>query len=220
MSSRQMTAYLGETFAIRPQTSALRVDATPGAGVQVVFEIRGTTQARFSDDTRTVSVTTDRRGIATAPVINAGQLAGRFTIRASVAEHPDVDTSFTAAITARTADQLTHVEGSPLEATVGELLNGPVTVAATHRGAPLEGVALTATVLDGAGEPAADCPYFIDAAGEPQRTLTLAPTGRDGTVTLADLFAGDTAGAFLVRLTAPGGVLLDLPLTIHPAPAD
>ncbi|WP_199551576.1 lytic transglycosylase [Streptomyces sp. N35] len=214
----QLTAPAGHAFAIRPQTRVLRADGTPAADIKVRYEIRGTTDARFTDGGRTVTVTSDGRGTATAPVVNAGAKTGSFTVRAVLVEHPDIEIAFRATVTAPAADCLTYVDELPLESATGELLAAAIEFRASYIGMPMEGVELTASVLTWHGEPRDDGPYFMDDAGQPVRTVLLSPTSGEGLATLADLFAGDTAGSYLLRLTAPGGASVDVPLTVQPTP--
>ncbi|MBC9718861.1 lytic transglycosylase [Streptomyces sp. TRM66268-LWL] len=214
---KQLTAQARHAFAVRPETTARRSDGTPAAGIQVRYEITGTTDTRFAGGTRVVTVTTDRRGTATAPVLNAETKTGTFTIRAHTIARPEIETTFQATVTAPPADQLTYVDELPLEAEIGELLAGPVKFRAAHRGTPLAGVTLTATILSEQGEPLSEGPYFTDPAGQPLHTVTLAPTNSEGLATLPDLLAGEVPGTYVLRLTAHGGARLDVPLTVDAA---
>ncbi|CAM5725989.1 Lytic transglycosylase domain-containing protein OS=Streptomyces tendae OX=1932 GN=GUR47_12510 PE=4 SV=1 [Streptomyces tendae] len=60
-------------------------------------------------------------------------------------------------------------------------------------------------------------PYFKDADGKAVRTLTGLTTDADGLLTLPKLYADDTAGTFVLRITTAGGATLDVTLTVEPA---
>ncbi len=59
-------------------------------------------------------------------------------------------------------------------------------------------------------------PYFEDADGEAVRTLKLT-TDADGVLELPTLFAGDTAGTYLLLVETPGGGKETVELTVEAA---
>ncbi|MGH4029360.1 lytic transglycosylase domain-containing protein [Actinomycetota bacterium Odt1-20B] len=211
----ELTATAEEDFPELARTIVRRKDNTPATGIKVRYTISGTTQARFPDGTRQVTVTTDRDGIAAAPRISAGGQPGTFTLHAAVTEHPSAKVKFMATVTVREADQLTLLDDTPVEAEAGTELARELTIRATRRQAALPGVVLTATVLTEECQPTATGPHFTDQKGQPERSRTLSATDTDGRTRIPTLQAGMTPGGYLLRLTAPGGATLDVPLRIR-----
>lgn len=91
---------------------------------------------------------------------------------------------------------------------------------ATYKGAAAGKVAATATLLASADATTANDkgPYFKDASGKPVRTLTGLETDASGLLKLPELYADDTTGTFVLRVTTTGGATLTVELTVT-APA-
>lgn len=99
-----------------------------------------------------------------------------------------------------------------------------VAVKATHKGAAADGVAVTAKLVRSALDPAENDkgPYFKGADGKAVRTLTGLRTDAKGLLTLPKLYADDTTGTFVLRLTTAGGATLDVQLKVagaEPSPS-
>ncbi|APE20956.1 MULTISPECIES: lytic transglycosylase domain-containing protein [Streptomyces] len=219
VSTGQLTATTGRDFAKSPSVAALDAAGAPVAGVSVRYEITGTTDARFAGGATTATVTSGSAGIAAAPVLRAGEKTGTFTVKATVVGRGLDAAEFTATVTERPADKLARVGGDPLSADTGTTFAQPVQVKATDKGALAPGVRVTAMVVASASdtEASAEGPYFKDASGNALRTLVLT-TDENGLISLPALLAGDKAGEYVLRLTAPGGGSAEIKLTVT-APA-
>ncbi|MGW1195039.1 lytic murein transglycosylase [Streptomyces sp. NPDC002536] len=178
----------------------------------VTFEIVGDdTGARFPGGVRSITVATDGQGVAVAPPVHTGDRPGTFTVRARAAGR-DAGFQVTLRLPATATADLLRVAGEkPLSAVAGTEFPGPVRINATRHGQPALGTRITATVVG-----SDDAPYFTDADGIPVRTLALPAPGSDGVVTLPVLRAGRNPGTYVLRLTTPEGVALDVPLTVMP----
>ncbi|MFF1509852.1 lytic transglycosylase domain-containing protein [Streptomyces sp. NPDC058326] len=220
VASGQLTASTESAFATAPTVAALDASGAPVTGVGIRFEIVGATDTRFVGGATTATVTVGSAGMAKAPTLRAGEKTGSFKVRATLVGNSTVAaTEFAATVTAREADTLARVAGEPLSATTGTAFGGQVQVKATDKGVLAPGVRVTAVIVASAtGAESADSPYFKDAAGNTFREVSL-KTGADGLITLPDLFAGDKAGEYVIRLTAPGGGSTEVKLTVTaPAP--
>ncbi|MFF4737765.1 lytic transglycosylase domain-containing protein [Streptomyces sp. NPDC001262] len=177
----------------------------------VTFEIVGDdTDARFPGGGKSVTVATDGQGIAVAPPLHTGDRPGTFTVRGRAAGR-DAGFQVTLRLPATATADLLRVAGErPLSTVAGTEFPGPVRIEATRHGQPALGTRITAT-LDGSSD---EAPYFTDADGAPVRTLVLPAPGSDGLVTLPVLHAGRNPGTYVLRLTTPEGVTLDVPLTV------
>ncbi|MEV6328112.1 lytic transglycosylase domain-containing protein [Streptomyces sp. NPDC051909] len=216
-----LTTRAGSGFVARPTVLAVDAAGKPVAGVQVRFRIVGDTDARFAIGTREIAIVTGSNGKAVAPALKAGERTGAFTVSAAVAGRDLNAVEFAATVTERSADTLTRLDTKELAAVTGGSFADRVTVKATDGGTDAAGVALTATFVTSAEDPkpATDGPFFKDADGNAVRTLTGVKTRADGTYTLPEIFAGDTAGTFTLLLTAPGGGTVTVALTVDaPAP--
>ncbi|MCX2183100.1 lytic murein transglycosylase [Streptomyces sp. SKN60] len=202
-----LTARAGSGFVTRPTVLAVDAAGKPVPGVQVRFRVVGDTDTRFAVGVREVTVVTGSNGKAVAPTLKAGEATGAFTVSAAVAGRTLNAVEFTATVTERSADTLTRLDAKELAAVTGGSFADRVAVKATDDGNVAAGVALTATFVTSTEDPkpATEGPFFKDADGNPVRTLTGLRTAADGTFTLPEVFAGDTAGTFTLRITAPGG---------------
>ncbi|WP_166023228.1 lytic transglycosylase domain-containing protein [Streptomyces chilikensis] len=202
----------GEDIAVRAETSA-------GAGVgkvRIRFTVVGDTGTAFEGGETIATVQTDGSGVATAPALVAGEKAGAFMVRATVVGRDVTAAEWDGVVTVRTADKLTLAEGEPLVCPVGGEFAGRIAVSATRGGAPAARVGATVTLIksvEDAGENDKG-PYFEGADGKPVRTLGLTADA-DGVLTLPALFAGDTAGSYLLLVDTPGAGTLTVELTVE-----
>ncbi|OON74668.1 lytic transglycosylase domain-containing protein [Streptomyces tsukubensis] len=217
-----LTATAGETFAKRPAVKAQTSLGKPVAKVRVKFTVVGDTGTRFDGGGASATVTTGSTGTATAPALRAGDKAGNFTVRATVVDGSSASLDFKAVVTARQADKLTRTSDEALTAVAGAAFADDVAVKATYKGTALAGTEATATMVKSADDSAtaAAGPYFKDADGKPLRSLVGLKTNAKGVVTLPKIYADDTAGTFLLRVTTKGGATLTVKLTVTEAPDD
>ncbi|MCF0090290.1 MULTISPECIES: lytic transglycosylase domain-containing protein [Streptomyces] len=227
----RLTARAGGTFdekiVVRPETKA----GTAVAKVRVRFVITGDTDATFTGGEKTATVVTGGTGTATAPALVAGEKTGTFTVRALVVGRTVAALEHTATVTERTADTLTRVGDAPLTCTPGGEFAEPIELKATYKGAAPGKVAATATLLTSAEDPAENDkgPYFKDPSDEADqpsgtsgksdkkvRTLALT-TDAKGVLKLPKLYADDTTGTFLLRVTTAGGATVTLELKVAEA---
>ncbi|MFE0698619.1 lytic transglycosylase domain-containing protein [Streptomyces sp. NPDC058872] len=219
----KLTTTTGKNFTGVPRVAALDASGAPVSGVAVRFEIVGATDTRFVGGAMEATVTTTEAGLASAPALRAGEKTGTFTVRATVVGRPLV-ADFTASVTERLADVLTPVGGDSLSAAPGTAFAQEFQVRATDRGALAPGVLVTAEIVTSKTadtEVSTEGPSFKRPDGPPVRTVRL-KTGTNGLLTFApgDLLAGDKEGLFYLRLTAPGGGITFIDLTVtEPAPA-
>lgn len=216
----RLSAMAGDTFAEKISTRAETKAGTSVGKVRVRFTLVGDTDATFAGGERVATVATDSKGVAVAPALNAGQKTGDFMVRAAVVGRPTVKAlDYTATVTARAADALARTGTAPLTCTAGGEFADQVTVKATYRGAVADGVAATATLVSSADDTSVNDkgPYFKDADGKAVRTLSGLVTDAKGQITLPKLYADDTAGTFLLRITTTGGATLTVELTVTAA---
>ncbi|MER5733035.1 lytic transglycosylase domain-containing protein [Streptomyces sp. NPDC002138] len=250
----KITAEAGSVFGSAPKVKAVLSDGKPAAGETVTFKVEDddTSGTVFEADGKTSAVVkTDKDGIAVAPALKAGDKAGEkegaFTLRATLYSQGKGSSTgsqpftvkFTGTVTpkpkpAPVVDALGRTGTKPLSAVQGSSFVG-VEVKATAKGAPIAGTKVTAALVekDENGkwvpvDPAARTPFFKDKDGKELHTVTLAPTGADGLVTLPDLFTASAPGAnatpvapgtYHLRLVTENGVELILDLTVTAAPA-
>ncbi|MER6996418.1 lytic transglycosylase [Streptomyces sp. NPDC000410] len=220
--SGKLTATAGTQFA---EPIRVRAENRAGAGVSgvpLVFEIVGDTDTRFAEGRTSVVVPTRVGGIAVAPALKAGEKTGTFTIRVSVDGRALPPLAYAGTVTPRQADTLARTGDKEQTAAPGAEFAEQVEVKATLKGAVAAGVAVTATMITSADDPAENTkgPYFKDADGKPVRTLTELRTDAEGKLVLPKIFADDQTGTFLLRLTTEGGATLAVELQVAaPAPA-
>ncbi|MFB7027349.1 MULTISPECIES: lytic transglycosylase domain-containing protein [unclassified Streptomyces] len=215
----QLTATTDSDFTGVPRVAALDASGKPVSGVTVRFEIVGTTDTRFAGGKTGVTATTTAAGVASSPVLRAGDQTGPFKIRATVVGRTLTPADFAVSVTERRADTLVRVDGTPLKATAGTAFDQQVQVKATDKGALAPGVLVTAEIVDSKTDPkpVTEGPTFKSTSS---RTATLT-TATNGTLAFeaGDLLAGDKAGTYYLKLTAPGGGALFVELTVTaPAP--
>jgi membrane-bound lytic murein transglycosylase B len=202
----------GEDVAARAETSA-------GVGVgkvRIRFTIVGDTDTVFTGGEKYATVQTDSRGVATAPALVAGEQTGAFSVNATVVGRDVTAVEWEASVTARTADKLTRVEDEPLVCAVAGKFEEALTFTATRDGAPAAKVGATVTLVKAEDDLTENDkgPYFEDADGKAVRTLALT-TDADGVLELPTLFAGDTAGTYLLLVETPGGGKATVELTVE-----
>ncbi|MEU3478611.1 lytic transglycosylase domain-containing protein [Streptomyces sp. NPDC033754] len=216
-----LTTTTGNVFGKAPTVAALDASGAPVAGVSIRFEIAGTTDARFAGGATTATVTTGSSGLAASPALRAGEKLGSFTVKATVVTRTLPAAEFTATVTAREADTLTRVGSEVLSATTGAGFTQQVQAKATDKGVLAPGVLVTGEIVASktATDPSTDGPYFKGEAGTTARTATFT-TDANGLITLASgaLLAGDKAGTYFLKLTAPGGGSVFVELTVEAAP--
>ncbi|MFJ7197136.1 MULTISPECIES: lytic transglycosylase domain-containing protein [unclassified Streptomyces] len=218
-----LTATAGDAFAERIKVRARNSLGGPLAKVSVTFTVAGDTDAAFDGGKTAVTLLTAADGTVTAPVLKAGEKAGKFTVRATATGRALPPVTYTATVTARQADAITRTDDKALTAAPGTEFADTVEVEATYKGALAAGVAVTATMITDAEEPAENDkgPYFKDADDKPVRTLTELKTGADGTLKLPRIYADDTVGTYKLRLTTEGGatIVIELKVEAPEAPA-
>ncbi|MFB7219093.1 lytic murein transglycosylase [Streptomyces sp. NPDC056227] len=216
----KLTATAGDAFAERIKVRAKNRLGGPLAKVSVTFTIAGDTDTRFEGGKSSVTLATGADGTVTAPVLQAGEKTGRFTVRAIATGRSLPAVAYTATVTARQADAIARTDDKALTAAPGAEFADTVAVKATYRGAVASGVAVTATMITDGDAPVENDkgPYFKDADGNTVRTLTDLKTGADGTLTLPKIYADDTTGTYRLRLTTEGGATVVIELDVE-APA-
>ncbi|WP_159664386.1 lytic transglycosylase domain-containing protein [Streptomyces mexicanus] len=215
----KLTAMAGDTFAQRIHTRAETEAGAAVAKVRIRFTIIGDTDTTFAGGEKVATVLTDATGVAVAPALRAGEQTGGFTVRALVVGRTVSGLEYRATVTERAADTLTRTSDTPLTCTPGGAFADRVEVRATYEGAAADGGAPTATLVTSADDPAENDkgPYFKDADGKPVRTLKDLRTDDKGLLTLPKLYADDTTGTFLLRITTTGGATLTVELKVAPA---
>ncbi|WUU84594.1 lytic murein transglycosylase [Streptomyces cellulosae] len=216
-----LTAMAGHTFAERISTRAETEAGKAVAKVRIRFTIVGDTDTAFAGGESVATVTTDASGVAVAPALQAGERTGGFAVQAAVVGRSVKGVPYKVTVTQRVADALARVGDKELTCVAGGEFAEPVEVKATYGGEAAGKVAVTAKLVTSADDPAENDkgPYFKDADGKAVRTLTGLKTDADGQLTLPKLYADDTVGTFLLRLTTAGGATLDVKLTVEPAAA-
>jgi hypothetical protein len=215
----KLTAMAGDTFAERIGVRAETKVGKSVAKVRIRFTLTGDTDATFAGGETVATVATDAKGVALAPPLQAGEKTGDFKVTAAVVGRQVKGVDYTATVTARAADTLARTSDAPLTCTAGGEFAQQVQVKATYRGAVADKVAATATLVGSAADATANDkgPYFKDAAGKPVRTLAGLQTDADGLLTLPRLYADDTTGTFLLRVTTTGGATLTVELKVEAA---
>ncbi|MDT0610787.1 lytic transglycosylase domain-containing protein [Streptomyces lancefieldiae] len=214
-----LTAIAGDTFAKRISTRAETKAGKAVAKVRIRFTVIGDTDATFTGGEKVATVLTDSSGVATAPALVAGEKTGEFKVRASVAGRMVAGLTYQATVTERVADALTRTGEGDLTCTPGGAFADRVQVKATHKGAAADKVAVTATLVKSVLDPTENDkgPYFKDTDGKAVRTLTGLKTDAKGLLELPELYADDTTGTFVLRLTTAGGATLDVRLNVAAA---
>ncbi|WP_033317998.1 lytic transglycosylase [Streptomyces yerevanensis] len=216
-----LTATAGDAFT---EKIAARTETKAGKAVpkvRVRFTIVGDTDATFSGGESVATVVTNSAGVATAPALKAGEKTGEFTVRATVVGRSVPGLDYTATVTARQADALARTSDTALTCAPGDEFADQVEVKATYKGAAADGVAATATLITSADDATVNDkgPYFKDADGKTVRTLKGLETDANGLLKLPKLYADDTTGTFLLRISTTGGATLTVELEVAAATA-
>ncbi|WP_030985475.1 lytic transglycosylase domain-containing protein [Streptomyces sp. NRRL WC-3744] len=215
----KLTAMAGDAFA---EPVSVRAETKVGksvAKVRIRFTITGDTDATFAGGESVATVATDAKGIALAPALQAGEKTGDFKVTAAVVGRSVKGVDFAATVTARAADALARTSDIPLSCAPDGEFADQVQVKATYKGAVADKVAATATLVKSADDATENDkgPYFKDADGKAVRTLTGLQTDDKGLLTLPKLYADDTTGTFLLRITTTGGATLTVELKVAAA---
>ncbi|CUW27783.1 lytic transglycosylase domain-containing protein [Streptomyces reticuli] len=218
----KLTAMAGDAFAERIGTRAETKVGKSVAKVRIRFTITGDTDTTFAGGETVATVATDAKGVALAPALQAGEKTGDFKVTAAVVGRSVKGVDYAATVTERAADALTRTGDTPLTCTPGGEFADQVQVKATYKGTVADKVAATATLVTSATDATENDkgPYFKSADGKPVRTLTGLRTDAKGVLTLPKLYADDTAGTFLLRITTTGGATLTVELKVAAAGAD
>ncbi|GGW89745.1 lytic transglycosylase [Streptomyces malachitofuscus] len=214
-----LTAMAGDAFTKRISTRAETDAGKAVAKVRIRFTILGDTGTTFAGGENVATVVTGSSGVAVAPALQAGETPGSFTVRAVVVGRAVPGVGYQAKVTERAADTLVRTGDAALTCTPGGTFATAVEVRATYGGAAADKVAATATLITSADNPAENDkgPYFKDADGKAVRTLSGLKTDADGLLKLPQLYADDTTGTFLLRVTTAGGAALTVELTVAAA---
>ncbi|MEW2566464.1 lytic transglycosylase domain-containing protein [Streptomyces sp. NPDC047070] len=215
----KLTATAGDTFA---EKISARTETKAGkavAKVRVRFTITGDTDTTFTGGESVATVVTNASGVATAPALKAGEKTGAFKVRATVVGRTVSGLDYAATVTARQADALARTADTALTCVPGAEFADQVEVKATYKGAAADGVAATATLIKTADDATENDkgPYFKDADGKTVRTLAGLETDKDGLLKLPKLYADDTEGTYLLRITTTGGATLTVELKVAAA---
>ncbi|MFF7869927.1 lytic transglycosylase domain-containing protein [Streptomyces qaidamensis] len=215
----KLTAMAGDAFSKRISTRAETAAGKAVAKVRVRFTIVGDTDTTFTGGESVATVATNSSGVAVAPALQAGEKTGAVTVRATVVGRTVPGLDYKATVTERAADALARTGDAALTCAPGGEFANQVEVKATYNGAVADGVAATATLITSADDATANDkgPYFKDAGGKTVRTLTGLKTDAKGLLKLPKLYADDTTGTFLLRITTAGGATLTVELTVAAA---
>uniref|UniRef100_A0AAU1LP61 Lytic transglycosylase domain-containing protein n=1 Tax=Streptomyces sp. NBC_00148 TaxID=2903626 RepID=A0AAU1LP61_9ACTN len=214
-----LTATAGEAFTERVKVRAKNELGAPLGKTSVTFAVVGSTDTRFAGGKSTVTLTTGADGTVTAPVLTAGEKTGAFKVTAVAGTTEPRALSFDASVTARVADTVARTDDKALTAAPGTEFADRLGIRTTYKGTGVADTAVTATMITDAETPAENDkgPYFKDEDGKPVRTLDLT-TGADGLLELPKIYADDTAGTYMLRITTASGATLTVELKVE-APA-
>ncbi|MFI8303388.1 lytic transglycosylase domain-containing protein [Streptomyces sp. NPDC085927] len=215
----KLTATAGEAFTERIRTRAETDEGKSVAKVRIRFIVVGDTDTTFTGGESVATVLTNSSGVAVAPALQAGEKTGDVTVRATVVGRVVPGLGYRATVTERVADTVVRTGDEELTCTPDGEFAHRVEVLATHDGAPAGKVAATATLITSADDPTVndEGPYFKDADDKAVRTLSGLRTDADGRLKLPQLYADDTTGTFLLRVTTAGGATLTVELTVAAA---
>ncbi|MFJ9905742.1 lytic transglycosylase domain-containing protein [Streptomyces sp. NPDC101152] len=215
----KLTAMAGDAFTQKISTKAVTKAGKAVAKVRVRFTVVGTTDTTFTGGETVATVVTNSTGVAVAPALQAGEKTGDFTVRATVVGRAVAGLDYPASVTERVADTLVRTSDTALTCTPGGEFADQVEVKATYKGAVAGKVGVTATLVKSVLDPTVNDkgPYFKDADGKTVRTLTGLQTDAGGLLKLPKLYADDTTGTFVLRITTAGGATLDVQLNVAAA---
>ncbi|MER5504398.1 lytic transglycosylase domain-containing protein [Streptomyces sp. NPDC002766] len=215
----KLTAMAGDQFTKKISTKAVTKAGKTVAKVRVRFTIVGDTDTTFAGGESVATIVTNASGVAVAPALQAGEKTGDLTVRATVVGRAVAALDYGATVTERVADTLARTGDTALTCTPGGEFADQVEVKATYKSAVADKVAVTATLIKSKDDATENDkgPYFKDADGKTVRTLTGLKTDADGKLQLPKMYADDTTGTFVLRITTAGGATLDVQLTVAAA---
>ncbi|MEU4654245.1 lytic murein transglycosylase [Streptomyces sp. NPDC023723] len=215
----KLSAMAGDAFTERISTRAETSSGKAVGKVRVRFTVIGDTDAEFSTGEQVATVLTDSSGVATAPALRAGAKTGGFLVRATVVGRSVAGPDYAATVTQRVADTVVLAADTEFTCAAGGTFADQVEVKATYKDAVADQVAVSAALITSATDATENDkgPYFKDADGKTVRTLTGLETDAKGLVKLPTLYADDTEGKFLLRITTAGGASVDVELTVEAA---
>lgn len=215
----KLTAMAGDAFTKKISTKAVTKSGKAVGKVRVRFTVVGDSDTTFTGGESVATVVTNSSGVAVAPTLQAGEKTGDVTVRATVVGRVLTGLDYTATVTERVADSVVRTSDTALTCTPGGEFADQAEVKATYKGAVADKVAVTATLIKSVLDPTENDkgPYFKDADGKTVRTLTGLTTDAKGLLTLPKLYADDTAGNFVLRITTAGGATLNIQLTVAAA---
>ncbi|MFJ9160402.1 lytic transglycosylase domain-containing protein [Streptomyces griseoviridis] len=215
----KLTARAGEAFTKKISTKAETKAGKAVGKVRIRFTVVGDSDTVFTGGESVATVTTDASGTAVAPTLQAGEKTGEVVIRATVVGRSVTGLDYRATVTERVADAVVRTDDTALTCVPGGEFADRVEVRATYKGAVAEKVGATATLVTSADDATANTegPFFKDAEGNPVRTLTGLVTDAKGVLRLPELYADDTEGTFLLKITTAGGATLTVELTVAAA---
>jgi membrane-bound lytic murein transglycosylase B len=214
-----LTAMAGDAFTEKIGAKAVTKAGKAVAKVRIRFTVVGDTDTTFTGGEKVATVVTNDTGVAVAPALQAGEKTGDLTVRATVVGRSIKAIDYAATVTERVADTLVRTSDTALTCTPGGEFADQVEVKATYKGAVADNVGATATLIKSKLDASEidKGPYFKDADGKPVRTLKDLKTDAKGLLKLPKLYADDTTGTFLLRITTAGGKSLDVQLTVAAA---
>ncbi|MFD7297040.1 lytic transglycosylase domain-containing protein [Streptomyces sp. NPDC059897] len=215
-----LAALQDDTFSQRVKVKARNAAGSAVGSAKIRFAIVGDTDATFSGGATGATVSTNSSGVATAPAVEAGKQTGQFKVRATVVGRTLDPVYATATVTAR-ADKLIRAGEEELTCEAGGTFAEDVELKATYKGAAAGKVGATATLVKSKDDAtqADKGPYFKDADGKTIRTFKGLTADAEGNLTVPKLYADDTTGTFLLRVTTTGGATLDVELKVTAASA-
>ncbi|MFF6814622.1 lytic transglycosylase domain-containing protein [Streptomyces sp. NPDC012403] len=216
-----LTAMAGDAFTERISARAETKAGKAVAKVRIRFTVVGDTDTTFTGGESVATVVTNSSGVAVAPALLAGERTGPVVVQATVVGRTVKGVAYKATVTERAADTLVRTGTGALTCTAGGEFADAVELKATYDGEAADKVAATATIVKSILDPTANDkgPYFKDADGKAVRTLSGLTTDADGLLTLPQLYADDTTGTFLLRVTTAGGATTTVALTVTAAGA-
>ncbi|MFD3616686.1 lytic transglycosylase domain-containing protein [Streptomyces sp. NPDC058676] len=215
----KLTAQAGDAFTEKVSTRAETKAGAAVAKVRIRFTIVGDTDATFTGGESVATVVTNSTGVAVAPALRAGEKTGDFTVRVTVVGRSVTGLDYKATVAERAADALTRTSDTAMTCVPGGEFADQVEVKATYNGEVADKVAATATLINSVLDPTENDkgPYFKDADGQTVRTLTGLETDANGLLKLPKLYADDTAGTYMLRITTAGGAAINVQLTVEAA---
>ncbi|MFJ3229289.1 lytic transglycosylase domain-containing protein [Streptomyces sp. NPDC086783] len=220
VSSVHLSARTEDLFVGRISTRAVSKTGGAVAGVRIRFTVTGTTDSAFVDGKKVATVMTTASGIAVAPPLRSGQQWGDFIVQAQTVKRPVKALKYPAVVTPRPVDSLSRTVEAPLTCLTGDKFPGPIQIKATYKGAAAEKTPLSVALITQPDWPVENQPgpYFVGSDGHPVRHLEGLRTDNKGILSLPDLYAGDHAGTFLLRVTSIEGETLLTNLQVVHAP--